>query len=482
MLFISFFVINIIINSNSEQKLLLPNQKPFKINFYTAYSKQNVQLYKDISKLASSNQDIINYYHKHNIITKICVGTPKSCFNTELSFSLRYSWICSDESKDFKRNNYIYSKSSTFKKFNEKEKIMTSQGIKSSIYSGDIIKIYDSNLYNEFFEFFLVENCNKEEFGELSIGIDSFYEYNDTHLSFVEQLKAKKIIDNQFISVRYKNNTFGEIILGANYDIYKNETNYYNIPSIEDSLIISKNIKSIYYLKQVKNVNDRAEEETVFEKKISIEFFNNLKVELDFTSSLISLPEELFDNLIEVAFIKYIHNKKICEIKTDTNKGIKYIICDKKILNTNLEKLVISFNSNQNITISLDDMFLPLYNKKRILFGIISEKNINYIYLGEIFLKKYIILFDDDNKIIRFYNKKIIKDDDSPENFNIIFILIMGICLLIIIYYLMSVTWDNKNHISSSYSSKFLERFLIKKNNSLKKIKHKYKRRKRFDE
>ena len=43
---------------------------------------------------------------------------------------------------EFKRNNYIYSKSSTFKKFNEKEKIMTSQGIKSSNYSRDVIKIY----------------------------------------------------------------------------------------------------------------------------------------------------------------------------------------------------------------------------------------------------------------------------------------------------------------------------------------------------
>ena len=58
----------------------------------------------------------------------------------------------------------------------------------------------------------------------------------------------------------------------------------------------------------------------------------------------------------------------------------------------------------------------------------------------------------------------------------------MGICLLIIIYYLMSVTWENKNHISSSYSSQYIERFLIKKNNSFKKIKHRYKKRKRFDD
>ena len=483
MLFISVFIIFILIYSNFEQKSLLKNQKPFKINFYTSYSKQNVPLYKDINKFAYSNQDFIDYYYKHNIITKICVGAPKSCFNTELSFSSRYSWICSDESKDFKKNNYVCSKSTSFQKLNDEEKIMASQGIKSSNYSRDIIKIYDTNLYNEFFEFFLVENCNKEDFGELSLGIDYYYKYNYTYLSFVEQLNAKKIIENKYISVIYKNNTLGEILFGVNYNIYRNELDYYSIPSIKESLIISKDIKSIYYLKQVKNVNDDSEEETVFEKKINIDFLNNLKIYLDFTSSLISIPEELFDNLIEVAFIKYIHNKKICEIKNDTNKCIKYLICDKKILNTNLEKLVISIDSKQNITINLDDMFLSLYNEKEILFGIISEKNINYVYLGEIFLKNHIIFFDENKKEIRFYNKKILKNE-SPDKFNIIFIFIMGICILIIIYYLMSVTWEKKNNMNPyfSYSGKYLERFLIKRTNSSKKNKHRYKRRKRYDE
>ena len=474
MLFISFLALYIIIYSNFQQSFVSSNQKPFKINFYTSFSKQNSQLYNDINILPLSNQDIFNYYYKHNIITKICVGTPKSCFNTELSFSSRYSWLCSEHSKEFKKNSYVFSKSSSYRKFKEEEIILTSQGIKSSIYSGDIIKIDESNLHNEFFEFFLVEECSKEEFGELSIGLDYFYKYNYTYLSFVEQLKAKKIIDNQFISVRYKNNTSGEVLLGINYDKTKNKYIDFSIPSIDESLIISKEIDSVYYLKQVKNVNDMSEEETVFEKKINIDLFNNLQIELDFSSSVISVPEELFDNLIDIAFIKYIHNKKICEI--NINENIKYLICDKKILNTNLEKLVISFDSEQNITISLDKMFLPLFNKKEILFGIISEKNINYIYLGEIFLKNYIILFDDNEQIIKFYNKNILKDENNWK-YNFIFIILFAIGLLIVMYYLMSVTCDNKNH--SSYSSKYVHKFLIKKN-FYKKNNQKLKKHKRF--
>ena len=471
-------ILIILIYSNLEQNKVLSNQKPFKINFQTSFSKQNIPLTNEISSIFFSNQDIINYYYKHNIITKICIGTPKNCVNTELTFSSKYSWICTEEPKNSKKNNYIYYKSSSFKKLKESEIIMTSQGIKISNYSSDIVKIDDNNLHNEFFEFFLVENCNKEEFGELSLGIDNYYKYNYSYLSFIEQLKEKKIIDNSIISLRYINNTFGEILLGFNHDIHKDKYIDFDIPLNEGSLIITKNIESLYYLKQLKNVNDMSEEETVFEKKINIKLLNKIQIEIDFSGSVISVPEEIFDILIETAFIKYIHNKKMCKIKIDINPNIKYLICDKKILNTNLEKLVIVFDSKTNLTINLDDIFLPLNDKKNILFGIISEKNINFIYLGEIFLKNYIIQFNGEEKSIKFYNKSILKDAKN-EKFSFIIIILMGICLLAVLYYLMSITCENKNNIY--HSDMNVERFL-KKKKFHKKYSQKYKRYKKYYE
>ena len=478
MLFFIFATIYILIFSNLENNSVLTQQKPFKINFYTSFSKQNNPIYNEISNFPLLNQDIVNYYYKHNIITKICIGTPKSCFNTEISFSSKYLWICTDNSTVLKKNNYIYFKSSTFQKLNEEEKIMTSQGIKSSNYSKDIIKIGDNSFHNVFFEFFLVEQCTKEEFGEISIGFDNYYKYNYTYLSFIEQLKEKKIIDNSNISIRYINNTYGEILIGDYYDRHKNKYIDFIIPSLKDSAIISKNIESIYYLKQITNINDMSEEETVFEKKIDIQLFNKLQIEIDFSSSLISVPEELFDNLIEISFAKYIHNKKICEVKTDTNPNIKYLICDKKILNTNLEKLIIFFDSKSNLTIDLDDIFLPLNNKKEILFGIVSEKNINFIYLGEIFLKNYYILFNNEDKRILFYNKNILKTE-KDEKINFVFIALIGICLIIVMYYMMSVTCEKKN--TNLISNLNIERFLRKKNMN-KKYNKKHKRYKRFNE
>ena len=475
MLFISFIVIYIFVYSHLENNKVLSEQKPFKINFYTSFSKQNNPLYDEVSTSTLLNQDIFNYYYKHNIITKICVGTPKICFNTEISFSLKYSWICSGNSTKTKKN-YSFFKSSSFKKLEEQEKIMTSQGIKSSYYSRDTLKFGDNTLHNENFEFFLVEECKNEEFGELSIGLDSYYKYNYSYLSFIEQLKEKKIINSSIISMRYLNNTYGEILIGVNYDIHKNKYIDFTIPTIKDSITVSKYIESIYYLKQITNINEMSEEETVFEKKINFQYFNKLQIEIDFSSSVISVPEELFDYLIEIAFTKYIHKKKLCEIKTDSNPNIKYLLCDKKILNTNLEKLVIAFDSELNLTINLDDIFLPLKYKNEILFGIISEKNTNFIYLGEIFLKNYLILFNSEDKSIEFYNKNISKAKKN-ERFNFIFIALIGICLLIVMYYMMSITCERNNNNTIPNSN--VERFLRKKNNQ-KKYYKKHKLYKRF--
>ena len=353
---------------------------------------------------------------------------------------------------------------------------MTSQGIKTGNYSRDLIKIGNNSIHNEYFDFFLVENCDNFELGEIGIGIDNYFSCNFSQLSIIQQLKEKKIISSSIISMRYINNTYGEILLGVNYDNRKKKFIEYDIPSIDSSIVISSFIESMYILKQITDVNDNSEEETVFEKRIPIQLFNKIRFEIDFSSSLISVPEEVFDNLIDMEFGKYINNKKLCEIKVDINPNIKYFICDNKILNTNLDKLIIVINPETSLKINIDELFLPLNNKKKILFGIISEKNINYVYIGQIFLKNYVIYFNSDKKFMRFYNKDILKVVNA-EKYSLILIVIIGICLAVIMYYMLSITCEKKNvqMISNSNVEKFL-----RKNYITKKHNKKLKRYKRF--
>ena len=423
---------------------IISSQKPFKIYFYSSLLNETIPIYKNIADNSSlSNQEIFNYYYRHNMITKICIGNPKHCFNIEISFSSPRTWVCGGEQEISEKNYYITSKSFSFKKLNDPEKIMTSQVIKTGNYSRDLIKIGNNTIHNEYFDFFIVENCNNFELGEIGIGIDNYFSCNFSHLSLIQQLRQKKIIGSSIISIRYINNTYGEILLGVNYDIRKKKFIDFDIPSIEDSIVISTYIESMYILKQVTNVNDNSEEETVFEKKIPIQLFNKLRFEVDFGSSLISVPEEVFDNLIEMEFGKYINNKKLCEIKIDINPNIKYFICDNKILNTNLDKLVIVINSETSVKMDLYDLFLPLNNKKKILFGIISEKNINFIYIGEIFLKNYVTYFNNEKKFMRFYNKDMLKEA-NVEKYSFILIIIIAICLIIVMYYMLSITCEKK--------------------------------------
>ena len=457
-------------------KFLKTSQKPFRIYFHQAFSKNNNPLNSNIAYNTSlSNQEIFNYYYNHNMITKICIGNPKNCYNIEISFSSKRTWICGSESENINKKYFYTSKSTSFKKINGPEKVMTSQGIKTGNYSKDILKIGNNSIHNEYFDFFLVEECSDKDFGELGIGIDNYFSSNFSHLSIIEQLKQKKLIGSSIISIRYINNTYGEIKLGVNYDNLKRNFLEFNIPSIDDSIIIYQYIKSMHILKRIANINDKNEEETVFEKKINIQLFIKLSVEIDFESSLISVPEEVFDNLIDTSFGKYIHNKKLCEIKIDINPNIKYFICDNKILNTNLDKLVIFIDSDKKLIINLDDMFLPLNNKKKILFGIISEKNINYIYIGEIFLKNYVVYLDSEKKLMSFYNKDILKTVNE-EKYGFIYIIIIGIFLSIVMYYMLSITCEKKNVHMETNSN--VEKFL--KKNYVQKKHKKLKRYKRF--
>ena len=73
---------------------------------------------------------------------------------------------------------------------------MASQGIKTGNYSKDIIKIGNNSIHDEYFEFFVIENCNDDDYGELAIGIDNYFSYIISHLSIIEQLKKKKLINH----------------------------------------------------------------------------------------------------------------------------------------------------------------------------------------------------------------------------------------------------------------------------------------------
>ncbi len=169
-----------------------------------------------------------NLYH-HNLLSPICIGSKKKCFNLELNFYSKYIWISSNSSL---LGGYLPEKSSSYKDIepfdnsdslfsdnqNENQKIR----IKGN-YSKDSIKfshnnylpmnfIYADSFYNSNNKIFLSKGqigLEKEDFipGDNKNVNEAKLKNND--LSLISQLYEKDIIKTKNFAINIINNTCG---------------------------------------------------------------------------------------------------------------------------------------------------------------------------------------------------------------------------------------------------------------------------------
>ena len=482
----SFFLITIKIQQIASFK------KSYTIKFYL--SQDNLNSTKNISTdFSPFNANNLSYYFKHPLLTYVCLGNPKKCIKTELSFSSKQTWFCyeheynqSSSIKKPKKNLYQPEKSNTFKKFNYSKEINTPNGIICGKYSQDILRIGNNNNNNNPLFFYIIDNCtdeNNNSSGELGLGDEYVpYDLSSTSESLIDQLKKIEIIKTSIVRIKYINDTYGEVALGADYKNLNNNnhTKFFDLPMVNYSSIISTFVQ---YLNVVKEINDDESENS--EKKIKLEFQNKLRLKIDFTSSFITVPQEIFDKLINISFSKYInHNKKLCKIKKNEDFDMKFLVCDQIILNTNLDRLIFELGWKTNIDVELKDLFLiqkdKSKNKKYIMFGIISQNNLKYIGLGDVFLKNFVIFLDNDNKLIRFYNKRSFKDVYDYTKDIILVSIIFFILILFLLYMLKSMCDRSKVETECPPEiKKFLNKDFSAYNNANKIIKTHYKRYKK---
>ena len=427
-------------------------KKAYTIKFYLS-NENSYHIPNSTLNSSIFSENNINYYFKHNLITHVCVGNPRKCLKTELSFSSKQTWFCCESNNtSFEKkmkNLYQPEKSTSFKKLNQSKEIETSDGVVCGNYSQDIIKIGNNNNNNKPLFFYITDNCtshkNNSSSGELGLGEEYEFPYDISSTSsesLIDQLKKIEIIKTSIIRIKYFNDTYGEVALGADYkNLNKIKMKFFDLPMVNYSSIISAFVKNLYITKDVL-INEENEISENKEKKVKIEFYNKLRIKIDFTSSFITLPEEVFDRLIDTSFNKYINNKKLCEIKKDEDRDIKYLICDQIILNTKLDRLVFEIDWKTNIEIELSDLFIvKRYKSKYIILGIISQHNLKYLCLGDIFLKNFVIFLDNDNKLIRFYNKRNFKEiyDYKKE---VALIIVICLILIIVLFYMLKVVCE----------------------------------------
>ena len=263
------------------------------------------------------------------------------------------------------------------------------------------------------------------------------------------------MIETSEITIKYIDDFSGEITMGTNYTgMIIDESQYLELPNTENSL--NGYLQSIYIEDATISTTKKQQKDLLAQEK-------RKRLKIDFGSTFISIPEDIFEQIKLISFMSYI-NAEICEVKKNNIYDIEYLICNDDILNSNLDRLFIVFNWKKNISVSLNDLFLP-YNskseKKNNIFGIISNKNNETINIGTVLLKKYMICLNREKSSIRLYLKNIQLNSEKTDIFGIVGIITLTIIICMLIIYMVS-TICGKDKYEPTYSP-HVQKFLSKK-------------------
>jgi len=332
------------------------------------------------------SDDINNLFYNF-IYVNIDVGEPRQNNSKLVLNQGSYPFVLYDK-KIY--SNVLYDSQSSNKYIaleNNKFEI-SSKSCKTGIYSMETF--YIQNYKIDSCNFILCSKAKKEEYklfdGQigLNIGNDLVHDSN-----FVKLLKSKNIINNYIYSIYYINDDEGFLLLGEyphnlniNLNLYKTSSDFKesNLLWVK-SEIISKNI---YWM-------------ILFDKISYGQFYHaQREAKLSFDIKYIISTTQYHDNF------KEIFGKKCEHITFEEDfQGFK---CRKDI-NKELTPKIEFYNKELNTTFTLDykDLYMDKGNFSYFLVATYFDYDLGYWILGKPFMKKYLFLYNSDNKMIGFY-------------------------------------------------------------------------------
>ena len=362
------------------------------------------------SKTLEYNNNFIDYIIHNNIYVTIPIGNPSQFIKFNVTMKSSSISITSF-------NNYNYKDSNTYYAI-EDEKEIYKYKFKNGFEATDNFLI--NNKQCNFSFLFVTELLEDFDIilGEIGLKIYEQNLYNK--MNIILQLKQLDLINSYGFGFQYTEEYKGNLILGINYN--KDEYNIINngIENIFDSYNIKFNHIIIGNEKELKYIK----------VNILIDLFG-----------FIGTQEYL--EIIKNKFFNPLLNEKKCFIVNDEKEDSNffYIKCQKNI---DLKKfpnlsflsydLKMYFNFTYQDLFKLNDDFYYFL----IVFRILDDNN-SFWELGEIFFRKYNLLFDLDKKIIGFpiiksnYKKNEINKKEKSRIYKsfIIFLNFILICIII---------------------------------------------------
>ena len=270
-----------------------------------------------------------------------------------------------------------------------------------------------------------LRKLNFTNFSYFSIGLN-FITRRSYHIttSFIDEFYSKKEISNKEWSIYYIN---------SNKSFLKNNANNYN------SFLIIGSSPHIYFsniFKEVQKFSTYSEKYSwsnaptltfydIYSKinETNVQLVNyDKRVELDFNFGLIKATWYTKTILDRIYFTNLINQGKCFESQLNMTEYTYYIYyyCDKnKITKEDINSFPgVNFHHNEFsyiFELNAEDLFETYGNI--IIFKIVFDTS-SYWVLGKLFLTKYFLSYDDDNKKIYFYNKNYGENDNNDINTN----------------------------------------------------------------
>ena len=412
-------------------------------------------------EISKEKYELMSYLNSLSLYTNILIGNPPQHIKSFIRF---------DKSGfNIPENAYIHNQSNTYKRLSENKKIFDEIEYNGILSSDDIIlinidskyfstiiqnknKIYDKK-YQKVFENITFINIITDEIGYKDYGYLGL-KFPDKNkfdiINFVPLLKDKNIINNCAWTLIFEQN---------------NENNIYTIDSfnkIKGYLILGDELYNYYPMKYLSNIsynitmgfrngslNWETEFTNIYIKDFKIYISSNVEFRPDLSLNFGSLG---FKINIDSIFFSPLFKESICLVNNMTlYPNIMYYMCDtsKKGANNtifDLEKfpdLIFEHKRLEgNFTLNYKELFIQDNRNKNIYYFIfVFDRNKIYnlkedrFIFGMKFFEKYQFEFDNDKKLIRYYNilskcKNINERNYQKNNKNYKIIIIIGLIVI----------------------------------------------------
>ena len=395
--------------------------KIFPIIFSSTKGIITIPFEKQIPDLSNITPDEIIYkgLQKNNIYTNIKIGTKPQTIPVLIDL-FSYLFLIKGENQ-YKNNSAIFqqSKSETFKILNNES--FSARNFREGYLVSDYY-INDNEKIN--LSFILSTEIFTNSQGIIGLRLNDSLRKDLVECNFIHQLKKNNVINDYYFTIKYINETNGNLIIGdklENYDKkYKNlefKDSYVQNPYSDENW----NLKIDNYYTAFPNSN----ENTSF-SEITAYF----RLDLGVTIGSYNFRQNLLNTFM---------NKKIEEnICYEVNNQFYYMYYCKKDVNLSEMQNLYFYNKELNYTFEYKPKDLFFYNEKdgNLYYLIEFEKSIisdiRWLF-GEAFLKKYEFVFNQDSKKIGIYVGKKIEENNSWFSENKLYIILITVLIILVV-------------------------------------------------